>query len=417
MARMYVPECFVGLASTWLLFEIFRAPRRSAIWEAAYVCSILAGLSTEWFFWFLTFGQILIVLLHFQAAPAGMRRLLYLQSFAIVLGGYTVTQAFLTHGEAGSGGPISWDAIQRFLAFGYLTEADSWSIPQRAFPNWFLTTATILSIILLVRGLTVQSTLPTPRDTESPLSGPLLTAALGMSVIMAGLTLRPGTRPLVLLAVFPFAVLAALAITKFAGPRLSALRSRLDKWVPLARSLFAPITVLAIVPVSLVFLVSVLQPIVVSRALLVFVPYLLVLIAAGVHSFSGRTVVFFPLIIALAGFLVATCLYFRAFPSSPIDYQTIATVINSQIEPGDVIVVPQRKWYFTPLFYYLDASRLIGGDYSQTISQLAPSRAWAVQMRETYLGPEIASALRGYKIIRETSVKGDRVFLMIRAAP
>ena len=89
-------------------------------------------------------------------------------------------------------------------------------------------------------------------------------------------------------------------------------------------------------------------------------------------------------------------------------------VAGAQESPAP-FVARARKWYVTPLFYYLDPSRLIGGDYAETISRLEPARIWTIRFSETDRGIEIDNALHGFRVIQEVPVAGERILLHVRA--
>src|SRR5205814_2220859 len=59
VARMFVPACFLGLASTLLLLWITGNPERRRYWIAIYVILILAGVATHVFFWTLFLTQMI----------------------------------------------------------------------------------------------------------------------------------------------------------------------------------------------------------------------------------------------------------------------------------------------------------------------------------------------------------------------
>ena len=418
-ARMYVPECFWGLAATWLLLEMLHASRHRRILEAGYVVAVLAGLSTEWYFWLLVGGHLWIVLHHMTRLPDSGTRLLYIQALAILLGGYTITQAVATRGLAGSGGSPSVAVIRDFVCFGFLLEPDTWSQPERVFPTWFVLGASALALVLLTRGVSARpylANLEGQAAPAAPTKGALSLAAAGMAFLMMGLALHPGARPMVMAAsVFPFVVLTIFPMAGFLRPKVAALLNRCENRPILAGLLSGPAAIMVFSPVFLVAVISVLQPVLVSRALLVFVPYLLLLIGAGAQSFFRYRLVGIPLAILLLGLLTAAILHFRAKPSSPIDYAAIAAAIQERFEQGDLILVRPGRWYLTPLFYYFnDPSVLVGGDYEAAIARRPQPRVWVVHMRETDLGDEIEAALSGFKDIYSVSVKGDRVRLLAR---
>ncbi len=220
MARMYVPECFFGLLATWLLLEILVASDSRGL-EAGYVAAMFAGFSTEWFFWPLAAGHLLYTLIHYRLAVDRFHRLLYVQVLAMILGAFTLTNAVVTMGVAGSGSPPSWTHLQDYLSFGFLLQADQIALrPNVTFPTWFLIGVAAFSIVLVWRGIRSYPGASNAQEhSATPAKGPLYLAAVGSTVVLAGLALLslPALRPLVI-CFFPLAAIAMYFLADAVGP-------------------------------------------------------------------------------------------------------------------------------------------------------------------------------------------------------
>src|SRR5204862_7118970 len=99
---------------------------------------------------------------------------------------------------------------------------------------------------------------------------------------------------------------------------------------------------------------SVFRPMVDRSALLVFVPYLLIVMAAGTRDLARKKLFAAPLAVVLILLFAASTWFFSTMPFSVRDYAGFATAINERLEPGDLIFVKPRAWDVTPLFYYVD---------------------------------------------------------------
>jgi len=291
LARMFVPECFLGLIATWLLVEILRARRFRAALGVAYVIVLNAGFLTEWFFWPLIGAHLLFTLLHYRERTGTVARVLHLQILAMVLGGYSLSHAFTTMWLAGSGQMPSLTFLREFLSFGIVYFPDPWSRPLRAFPDWAVFGAFALALAFLVRGLNVRPTVTCVSDSlPLPSRRPLYLAAVGMTVVMAGLALLSlgNIRYLMPLAVFPATALALLPAVAGMGPKLRWIDGLQERRTVVA-AFASPVAILALVPLFAIFVASFFRPMVDAQAMLVFTPYLLIVLAAGAPGSAKRS--------------------------------------------------------------------------------------------------------------------------------
>ncbi len=308
--------------------------------------------------------------------------------------------------------------LREFFSFGIVYFPDTWSRPMRAFPGWAVFGAFALSIGLLVRGLNVRPTVTCVPDTlPLPSRRPLYLAAVGMTVVMAGLALLSLShiRYLMPISVFPVAALALLPAAAGIGPHLrwiDALRERLTS----VAAFISPVSILALIPLLMVCVASFFRPMVDRQAMLVFVPYLLIVLAAGARHLSKNKVLVAALAIAIVSLFSASAWHFHALPSSPRDYAAISKEINEHLGENDVIFVRSRKWFETPLFYYLDPSRLVATDYAASIAKRPDARVWVVIFQKDKMQKEMEAALdaNGFSVTQEVKALGSRGLLYER---
>jgi hypothetical protein len=100
-------------------------------------------------------------------------RLLYLQTLAMILGGYTMSQVAATAGLAASGSRPSLVIVREFLSFGLLYQDDNWSLPVRAWPWIGVLGAFLLAMVLWWRALAVRPVRAYTPDIRTPLAGNL----------------------------------------------------------------------------------------------------------------------------------------------------------------------------------------------------------------------------------------------------
>jgi hypothetical protein len=306
--------------------------------------------------------------------------------------------------------------LRDFLSFGLLYEPDMNSQPMRAFPGWIILAASLLSIALLVRGLRVRPNLNWQLDGVSrPAAGPMLVAAAGMTLLMSGLALLslPYISSLGPISAFPLAAVTVFPIANRFGQSLRSFLYPLEKRSDFASALTSPVVILAFFPISMVLIAALFKPMIARRALLVFVPYVLIVIAAGARSFSSQRFVAILLAVLLASLFGASAWHFRRMPSSSRDYAGIADVINRHLQKDDVIFVPYRSWSVTPLFYYVDATRLVANDYAGFLAKRPHARVWVVVFGENRR-EDIFASLKGFRVTKEVTALGARGLLYER---
>jgi 4-amino-4-deoxy-L-arabinose transferase-like glycosyltransferase len=420
-ARMFVPQCFLGLVLTWLLLEIFRARRNRGLLEALYVLVALIGFHTEWFFWPLIGTHFVFALIHFRK-DGQTRRLVYLQVFAMILGAVTLTEVAATAGLAASGSRASFETFREYFSFGIFYHPGFSELYYRPWPMPLILVSFAVSIGLLWRGLGIK---PVATD-ESVTVGqlpirPMLLAAAGMTLVMASIVPLATTliakakyMPLIVAVVaFPAAAIVAFAVATRFGPVLQSWLESQERRRPILRILTSPIVLLALLPFLMVCVGAFARPMIDRQALLMFVPYVLILIAAGAREFARRRVVAIPLTVVLILLFAGSVRHFEAMPQSHRDYASLGREINSRMTGSDVVFILPLKWYVTPLFYYVDASRLVAANYEKH-SVKPHARVWVVLFANEQPAPEISAAVAGLTLSDTVDVSGARGLLYER---
>jgi hypothetical protein len=402
--RMFVPECFLGLVATWLLLEILRSSRRRGFLEALYVLIAVVGFNTEWFMWPLIGTHFLFALIHFRK-NGETHRLLYLQTLAMILGGYTMSQVAGTAGLAASGSRPSLLIVREFLSFGLLYQDDNWSLSQRAWPSIGLLGLFLFAVALWWRGLRVRPLhLDTPDAGTALAREPLWLAAFGMTLVAvsiplvaAGFISKIKFAAVTIGTVFPALAVATFQMAPGIGSRLRSWLDSAEERSPLLRILTSPIVFLAIVPFLMVCIGAFVRPIVDRQALIMFVPYVLIVLAAGANDLAGRTMLRAPLAIVLAGLFAASIWHFERMPQTPRDYAGLAQLLNTRIQPNDLIFVKPRLWYVTPFFYYVEQSRLVSDHYAAH-SARPDARVWVILFGNEQMTPAMSEALTDFTL-------------------
>ena len=394
VARMYVPGAFLGLISTWLLLEMYRANQPRPAIELGYVAANVAGALTVEFFWPLLCTQILWTALHLRpAADRRMSRIGYFQALSFILAAPMLSHAWMT-ARADAVPPPTLEFLANFLSFGFLFQHGAYPETVPRLPLVAALVVLVISLVLLRFGLLAPTAEKDETDPPAaPSIGPLLLAAIGVFVLMVGFSGVADVRneELAILSLLPFVVLAALLLvarTRWA-PRLESTNALLAR----TRNLTALVPLQAFVPAILIFAISFGIRLTAPRAFAIFVPYLLIVVAAGVVSMPRR-----PLAIAaLAVIFPASAILLHDVPVAARDYQGLARAINSRLQAGDLIFTPPQDWAHTPMYFYLDHARLVSADYAGALQRAPRSRVWVLSLLNQPPTAEMANALSGYR--------------------
>ena len=402
IARMYVPGAFFGLLATLLLLEMARIeapnrlvdhseserPRRRL--ELAYLLTVLAGASTVEFFW-----PLMAMFLFWTAlnTPPGTRsRLVMLQILAMLLVFPSLAHGIMLGGAELVPAPTLL-FLGEYFGFGFLFGGQE--LPFVGTP--FALALLALALLLLARGLAQPTREPVwLATTPLPRALPLWLAAFGASAAVAGMALIAPQRhrSLAGAALLPWLVLALPWLIAKLRPWLAFA----DPWRLRARGVVALVPLLAVLPALGLWAVSFVVHLTAPRAFLTLVPYLLLVIAAGLASLAPR------LRLAAGAFVTAlfvlSVLVQAQVPVSPRDYRGLAQAIEAHAQPGDLVFVPPKRWEFTPLYFYLDNHRLVGSDFAAVVAAHPDARIWVptIALAHRVVAPGLNEALAGYSV-------------------
>jgi hypothetical protein len=396
VARMFSLACFLGLLSTVLLLLIAREAPRTRLVLAAYVFTVLCGLTTHIFFWALLAAQMCWA---FANAKADLWRG---QLLTAILGSPLI--AFAAYQSATTVADLSANALEYLLEF--LPFAFLWPTAQSGFfPSAIPLQSAALRIALLVIAAILAISGLRALETRSTSDQRPISSGFWHSVWLAGGVLATLA---ILLFVYSTRQLPAeyihptISITKLLVGLpllLAAVAIALDRLSPRVQFPSVPlIPVLAFAPILILALVSQFRPLLNQRGLLFAAPYLLLLLSVGLLALGKiRWLVAVPVLAACA---VSPIAYSRMMVD-PADYHQFAAAVQSEIQTNDLVFV-RKAWYETPIFYYLSADRfrLVGRDYEAARFRNPDSRVWVVLLYDPDPAYDMKRALSGYQSIK-----------------
>lgn len=412
-ARMYVPGAFLAVLSTWLLIRFAQQRDRHIGLEIGYVVTVVAGVLTIELFWpLLTLHVIWVALVAPAPGAASWRRvltlgfrdtprLLQVQSIALMLAAPALSHA-VYRARGGAADPPNLSFLTEYFSFGFLfaTNFGTAPITKIALPL----AAALFCLALLFLCLSVRAKPTAGAYVQSnrglPVWLPWLVAAASVAFMLWLSTIahRRGTH-LAAISVLPIFALATpmLAATIRAG--LRHLLPGVDRAVRAVPATVLLMWLLAVLAPLTLFVISFKLSILAPRAFLVFVPFLLILIAAGaVNTFRQNSRWAYAPALLLTVF-AASVPYTSQLPGSPRDYKAIAAAIADDIRPDDLVFVRNRHWADTPLFYYLNDVQFVVSDHAEALTKNPDARVWLITWPNEYRGPERDArheALAGY---------------------
>lgn len=407
IARMYAPGCFLGLLATWLLLMMMTAERPRRGVEAAYVVTVFAGVATQYFFWLLLAGHLLVALLAQSDNPARRSRIGYVQALSLTLSLPLLIQAFIILGRNVSGEFLHLRFVIDFLAFGFLLAPDLYSLPKRVPPLWAIVPVMGLALLFVVRAVFVPpESSPRTGTWPSPPARPLILAACGSCLLMIGLViwLHDGRLRLLALSGLPLLALAIGPVYRFIGAWLDTVSASISRHWPGFAALLSPIPILAVVPPLALFAMSNWIPMLASRAELIFVPYMLILVAVGALRLGRHRVARGAAAVVLVSLFSVSVWHYRVMPNSARDYRALAEKMSARMRPSDLVFAEFKDWATTPIYYYLKGVRIVARNYAEALAASPKSRVWVVNFNPDRPNKEMAAALRAdYRKVGDVS--------------
>ena len=414
MARMYAPGAFLGLLSTWMLLEIARRREPRRLIEAVYVGSLVCGALTVEFTWALLGVHMVWTALNQNRDRAAVLRLSVLQTAAVMLAAPMLSHAVMTSINGAAERP-TFRFLSHYFSFGMLFQHGGYSQLQTVLPDHLWPIVLAFSLVLIGLGLTRASADATPQ-VAAPRDWPWrlgLCAAAGSAVMLGFFLISTRrVRPMAVTPVLPWLMLLFPVVSARMGPQLRRLAPWLDRFLDPRNWWLGLVPLLAIPPVLGIWMISFKVTLTAPRAFAIFVPYLLILVAAGLERLAPRRVIF-----ALTGAALVATFAWSAYlmfpvPTTPRDYRGLAEAINARSQPGDLIFVPMRNWEVTPMFIYLPHERLVAQRYREALAASPHARVWAPAFHEALPpNPQMNQALAGYRVVGQVQVKGAAALL------
>lgn len=408
-ARMYAMACFLGLASAIILLAMLRQSTRRPHLEAGYILVTFLGLFTQLFFWTLLAAQMLLALIYSRYDKKKISRIFSLQVLVAILGSPLWAHAVYRSRPIDMGSP-TMAFIQDFANFGFLFLPDYFSsvVPRDISPTFELA-VTVIALACLLAGLINRAYTLRHDPPHEPVDAwkKLIPVAIGFSLIIIALSILAWRRQtaIAITAIVPLVALLALPAINHIWPQVTAAFSRCAPCQRIINNSVLFILMLSALPVSLLVLVSMFKTMMIPRGFLQFVPYLLIVQAAGVEYISRKRMLAIPLLIILAAIHLYSFDYHRRVPD-PTDYRGLAHQMINVMQADDLIFVYPRDWATTPLFYYFQGQekRIVADDYSDVLAAHPSSRVW-MPLFTDYKKPskEMHEALQNYKIIDHVS--------------
>jgi hypothetical protein len=414
-ARMWVPGACLGLLSSWLLLEMTRSGRPRPGFDVAYVMTTVAGVMTVEFYWALLGIQITWTALNHQQAACRIPRTAVIQAMAFMMSGPMLAHGVML-GRNNAAEPPTLEFLRDYFSFGFLFVAGATSERFYQIPPLVSLAVLAASVALIVAGLracTHETVSPQPASAEM---GLLVMCAAGMVLFMLGFAaMAEQRRPtLVVLSALPIVAILFPLISAAMPPSLRRLPDGAER-LQRGRALKTLVVLLAFVPTLVIFAVSFKLTLTAPRAFAIFVPYLLVVIAAGVAGVSRRRAAAGVVAVSLAAMFGASTVMLRNTPISLRDYQGLAEVLNPSLGPGDVIFCRGPFWSHTPMFYYVEHARLAADDYRRALERASRPRVWVLRFDDSLIRPEMLSALSDYRVAGGVSARRAEAILYVPA--
>lgn len=377
-ARMYAMGQFLGLVSIWTLLSLLRgeAKRYTGI---LYVLAAWGGVATKIFFWPFLAAQMLLVASLRDAEGRKFKGIFFLQAAVVILGTPFWTHALYQKRDAPLVGP-SVDFAGQYFGLGFLFDEDFFSLPALDIP----TIPWLFAIVLTVSGIALAIGKSTKRrggDLPDAMSrSTLVLMALSSSIFICGLASSALARQPYLFAsaILP---IGALLLPWFQG-KVADITGRCGEVLSRRHQAF-PFLILSVVPFLLLFGVGAVSPILKTRGMITFVPYLVAVVAIGWSRFLTQRIGVVVVVLLFAWPMVRSLEYFGDRPE-PNDHRGLARQLKVDLQSEDLIFAKKKDWVTTPSFYHLFDVReqLVTDNWESRAKTAAQSRIWVLTYSE-----------------------------------
>lgn len=420
ISKMYALGCLLGLLSTVLLLRLLKGGAWPRLFLWMYIGVTLAGLATVVFFWLIFFTHMLWVLLRSINKPV-MPALFNWQTVIWILGSPLWALVIFQSRRSSYMDENLFAGVSHFLQLGFLFEPEEWLANAYTIPAAATITLIILTLFLGVIGFTAKRNEASKAAfiTQPPYWSVVLAGVAAVLVILKFAQYSKPVDPSRNSSVVAASVLPAfLVLLYFLLQRnwehiqiVETILAEKSRWLNSFSSLNS---LLLIFPTMLTVAVSLFIPLFASRTMLLFVPYLLIVVSRGAVSLIHHNRRWIIILLVLAVIHAYSVNHYKHRLFHPTDYKGLAEKWTPVIQRSDLIFV-QYDWATTPIFYYLDANRyyFVNQGYSQKISQNPDSRVWVLTF-EVSVPQAIKEVLIGYKPVKSVEALGIKAELFDR---
>lgn len=375
MARHYEIAMVVGLISTATWLSLISNKRLNFVAELCYIFFVVVGLYIHVLFWVFFLAQIIYTVLMQKQGRGLVSRALYLQVFAIITASPMILHALYIGQDVQSGGIASLSFFQDFLNFGFLFQYDP-DVDRDIFPALETVLTLIVVSLLVIYSRSKEVRLRTYHDNHPiPSTFLLLVLACGFSLILWALVREAWKSS----EIIQYTV--AIPIVAFMVYQLLAKASFLQSCLPLnVVSRISPMLFITFITLAIVYLISLKQPVAVSRGLLLVVPPLLISLAGGLFLLiKSRKWVGIMLLVFIFLANLYSIGWYKDYAIHN-DYRGLADQLIEKLQPEDLIFVPRRNWATTPIFYHLPDHhhQLVAMDHGARVKEA--HRVWVISL-------------------------------------
>ena len=417
-AKLYIMGCFLGLLSTVLLVLMSKGGTRQKFSQILYLGSTLAGLATTVYFWPIFTTQMIWVLIRDWRKKAAMPGLLRIQILIFILGSPLWALAAYQGGrEPYIRLNLLRDLIQ-FLQFGFLFEPDVFSVSP-PLPLFATIALVLIALSLLIKGILAKK----DKEGEKPfIVGPpsvfITLSGLLMFLIILGFAKytheKSPSRTIAIIAtsMIPLSLPLIDLLLRRYWSHMQNLGIIFNEKFAFLSNLISLNGLLAVVPVAMIAGLSFFSPLLISRGLLLFIPYFIIILCRGLALLVRRHLPWIILVLILAVFHGFSVQHWHRVTHSPRDYKGLAEQWIPHIKNSDLIFV-QPHWVTTPIFYYLKGDRyhFVGQDYLQAVRTRPDSKVWVLSFPRLSFPEELKNALIGYEPLMKIEAQRIRADL------
>ncbi|OGO29447.1 MAG: hypothetical protein A2Z16_03335 [Chloroflexi bacterium RBG_16_54_18] len=362
LAKNYIVAESVGLAATLMLLLANRGGKRERFFQLIYLVLVLSGISLTVYFWPILLVHMLWTLLE-KWKDRRFPGIFQVQYLALILGSPLISLAVFQSRRASYLGENFLPSVSQFLGFGYTLEGIPPGFEASLWIKFIPSFLLIVGIIFLAAGIW-SSRQDRDKSQTLGISKWILfsvTPFATVLILIFGAVVWPyfpeAARNALMVAVLPSVLLGAFLVLKYLWGKKTSGISSVDNELSTPLSNLKLSAYLAVIPVLLIALATPVVAIFASRGILLYTPYLLLVLSYGAWVLVKRSRWWIPvLLVVILIQPVGGVLFRNKYTSHPTDYKFLSEKWIPEIQDGDLIFI-QRHWVTTPIYYYLDAKK------------------------------------------------------------